>query len=568
MVTRRRPLAALAVCAALLAAPAAASARDVSVHSFDGTAISAHFFPAAGLGPGQTAPTVMVGPGWSMSGETDPNSAANPVLENFGVTPIGVFHDAGYNVLTWDPRGFGASGGTVQVDDYRYEGRDAQALIDYIQAQPEARLEAPGDPLLGMAGSSYGGIIQVVTAAIDDRVDAIVPNITPHDLTSSLFKERAVKAGWGLLLIGAGIEGATLPGLIGNPPQTGGLDPHITDTVTSGGLTNSVSDANYNWFAEKGPGFLVDNIRIPTLLTQGTADTLFTPQEAIDNFSSLAARSGAPLKMMWFCGGHGICNTNSGPSGYVRTRTLAWLDRYLKGDTAVDTGPRFEWLAEDGNWRSAANYPLRSAGQLTARGSAALPITPAQTSGGLILATPLPLPGLAATLPIPGPAQASDIVGAPQLNLTYSGTAFPAKTFVYAQIADPGNLRVVGNQATPIPVMLDGQPHTISRPLEPIASRAAAGHGYELEIVPNTNLYGAQTSIGFANFTDMQVALPLVDAAGTPPPGTSSAPTSTTMRTMRCKRGRRAKHGHKRHNKHKRRCAKKHPHKHKHKHHR
>ena len=64
---------------------------------------------------------------------------------------------------------------------------------------------------------------------------------------------------------------------------------------------------------------------------------------------------------------------------------MAWLDRYLKGDTSVDTGPRFEWLAEDGAWRSAADYPLKSAGELTASGEATLPITPVSTSGALIL---------------------------------------------------------------------------------------------------------------------------------------------------------------------------------------
>src|SRR4029078_12846440 len=108
--------------------------------------------------------------------------------------------------------------------------------------------------LLGMAGASYGGIIQLVTAAIDPRVDAIVPNITPHDYTSSLFKERAVKAGWGLILVGAGIEGGTLPGLIGPNPNLDALDPHILSTIPEAVTDNTVSEENYDWFADKGPG--------------------------------------------------------------------------------------------------------------------------------------------------------------------------------------------------------------------------------------------------------------------------------------------------------------------------
>jgi ABC-2 type transport system ATP-binding protein len=63
------------------------------------------------------------------------------------------------------------------VDSPDFEGRDVQALIDFVARQPEARLDGPGDPRIGMSGPSYGGGIQIVTAAIDGRVDAITPTI-------------------------------------------------------------------------------------------------------------------------------------------------------------------------------------------------------------------------------------------------------------------------------------------------------------------------------------------------------------------------------------------------------
>ena len=55
---------------------ARAEARDATVRSFDQTPISMHFFPAAGLAAGKSAPTVLVGPGWSQAGETDENSSS------------------------------------------------------------------------------------------------------------------------------------------------------------------------------------------------------------------------------------------------------------------------------------------------------------------------------------------------------------------------------------------------------------------------------------------------------------------------------------------------------------
>ena len=224
---------------------------------------------------------------------------------------MGVFRRAGYNVLTWDPRGFGQSGGTVQVDSPEYEGRDVQALIDYVARQPEAQLDRAGDPRVGMSGASYGGGIQLVTAAIDSRLDAIAPVIAWHSLVTSLYKAQSPKSGWGSALFALGVEGSTIPGIPAG--ETGNLDPHITSAYTSGLAYGQFSDEDVQWFAARGPGALVQRIRIPTLLIQGTVDTLFTLDEAITNYRILRANK-VPTKMIWFCGGHGACLTDAGPA--------------------------------------------------------------------------------------------------------------------------------------------------------------------------------------------------------------------------------------------------------------
>ena len=66
----------LALAALALLAPTAA-ARDQVVTSFDGTAIATSFMPAAGLKPGQKAPTVLMTHGWAGTRSRDENGASS-----------------------------------------------------------------------------------------------------------------------------------------------------------------------------------------------------------------------------------------------------------------------------------------------------------------------------------------------------------------------------------------------------------------------------------------------------------------------------------------------------------
>ena len=94
----------------------AASARDVTITSFDGTKIAAHWFPGKGVSAGKPAPTILEVPGWSQPGDSASGGGPGPG-QLFGVLGIGNFIAHGYNVLTWDPRGFGQSEGTVQSEE-------------------------------------------------------------------------------------------------------------------------------------------------------------------------------------------------------------------------------------------------------------------------------------------------------------------------------------------------------------------------------------------------------------------------------------------------------------------
>ncbi len=507
----RKHLTILGVSAALLgsslaaapaiAAPAAPASRtDVVITSFDGTPIHTIFFPATGLAAGQQAPTVMVGPGFGLPGGRLPLTTTSTLIGSIGIAPL---RDAGYNVVTWDPRGFGLSGGEAYVNNPAYEGRDGSAIIDYIAAQPEASLDAPGDPVLGMAGASYGGGIQFVLASQDQRVDAITPTIAWNDLTTSLYKAGSFKSGWGALLCAEGTALGQLGSLVGNQ---GALAAPVRQACREGlSYPNQLSAESIAYFESLTPDSMFTSIAAPTLIIQGTADTLFTLDEATRNYD-LIRSTGTPTKMLQFCGGHGLCNSTAGPDR-ITPAVLNWFAKYLRNEP-VDTGAAFEFIDQAGVTRGAPGYPQAS-GALTGTGSGSILLSPAAVSGAVVAAAVAPV---AVNVPISAPAVSTSVFGAPQLTLTYRGSARQGSTHVYAQIIDKSRASLVlGNQVTPVPLILDGKEHTLTVPLEEVSYTAGPGSRLVLQITPATSVYALAKATALTSFT-ASVSVPTVAA--------------------------------------------------------
>jgi ABC-2 type transport system ATP-binding protein len=479
---------------------AGGAGEEWSITSFDGAVIRAHWFPVEDLGAGATAATVLMGPGWGSAADTHLGTAGDD-------TGIASLLASGFNVLTWDPRGFGQSTGTIEVDSPEFEGRDVEQLIDWVASQPQAELDAAGDPRLGMVGGSYGGGIQLVTAAIDCRIDAIVPIIAWHSLQTSLFKADTPKTGW------AGLLAAASAGR--------NLDPTIT-RANATGPTGVVDPADVQWFADRGPGELVDHITVPTLIIQGTVDTLFTLDEGVTNFEAIAAND-VPVAMLWFCGGHGACLTPAGDEARSGQAALAWLQRYVQGDTSVDVGTTFEFVDQDGVSYTADDFPTVGDQPLTGTGSGSLELTaaggagPASADGPGLAPLVAPITPAKATnavnVSIPAASADTVLVGAPHLTMTYSGTVADgtAPTRVFAQLVDDTTGLVLGNQITPIEVTLDGAAHTVDVPLEMIAFTSHAGSSITLQIVATTVAYAQPRLGGSIDFESISIGLPVVD---------------------------------------------------------
>ncbi|MFJ2889705.1 CocE/NonD family hydrolase [Streptomyces sp. NPDC087305] len=306
------------------------------------------------------------------------------------------FAQRGYVGLVYSGLGFGKSGCLVSLDDPGIDGQAASGLIDFLAGTRAAddgtradfvTLDAKGDPRVGMIGGSYGGAIQLATAAVDHRVDALVPMITWHDLAYSLDPNNAVGQGsrdvpgafkwqWtnAFYLIGE-TQPLTVPGL--DPTRVNSLScVHfvsracaIIRTLNSGSYPPAATADLLAYARGVSPVTYLKQVKAPTLLVQGQADTLFNLNEATATYKTLTAQ-GTTTKMIWQSWGHsgGMTDPAAGEldltkgdleSSYVGRRILSWFDRYLLKRTGTDTGPAFayyrDWITNPADTYATTN---------------------------------------------------------------------------------------------------------------------------------------------------------------------------------------------------------------------
>lgn len=245
------------------------------------------------------------------------------------------YREAGFAVISIDQRGFGESTGTVRVMDPEFEGRDliqildwAEDNLDYLRYRDEPDLPEELNPNLvaGAIGGSYGGGYQILLHGQDPgrRLDALVPDITWHDLRYSLNPGNVIKTGWDLVLVSVGEAGSSGKG-------NDGLDPIIREILAQGASLNRFPEAGLDFFYYHSPayrcsgepltvaedsGLLTYQMNPPAfdvpptpyaevdvLLTQGMKDTLFNFNDAWRNFECLKA-SGGDVRLLTHQSGH------------------------------------------------------------------------------------------------------------------------------------------------------------------------------------------------------------------------------------------------------------------------
>ncbi|WP_370490432.1 CocE/NonD family hydrolase [Mycobacterium sp. pV006] len=493
------------------AAPSTPRARSVKVTSFDGTEIYVHFMPAKGLAAGKSAPTVLNGPGVGLPGATTLNNRLDSFLP-YDVVGVGKLRSEGYNVVSWDPRGEWNSGGRMELQSPDFEGRDISHIISWLSTL-DSVAKVDGDPRIGMVGVSYGGGVQFSAAIVDRRIDAIVPTVAWNSLVDAIFPRQAVSSVWGTFL-------SALLTITGARPNE-----RVLPAVIGAVLTGKAKQSDIDLFNSRNHADRLGEITAPTLFMQGTVDTLVPLAQADLNARALI-KAGTTTKVVWFCGGHGACLSSRNDGQVVWRETMEWLNRYVKGDETIDTGPQFEWVDQRGDWYSSDTYPVTTGEPVTAvlgrsKRIGYLPLigasgpNPWVITRGLvpaIMGLPSAAPALnAVNLRVPKATEFTHLIGAPELTLTYSGTG-NAK-HVYAQLVDNRTKLVLGNQVTPIPVVLDGESRTVTFSMEQIAHTLRPGESLTLQLVTSAFQFVNFYSWGAIQVEGMSLELPTLAGA-------------------------------------------------------
>ncbi|WP_406861015.1 alpha/beta fold hydrolase [Streptomyces sp. HUAS MG47] len=534
-------LAVLAVLAGGGAWAAAASDRPPPVQRADrvldlpGAQIDTSYFTAGGDG---RRPAVLLGHGFGGS-KDDVRAQAEKLARD------------GYAVLTWSARGFGRSTGRIGLNDPAHEVQDVRRLIDWLAARPEVRLDEKGDPRVGVAGASYGGAIALLAAGYDPRVDAIAPAITYWNLADALFPNGVFKKLWAGIFFSTGSTSATPggPGAgAGRPVAAPSACGRFTDELCALYQRVAVSgkpDAAARALLEaRSPSAVGARIKVPTLIVQGQADSLF-PLSHADAMARTIAANGAPVAVDWIAGGH---DGGDRETDRIESRVGAWFDRHLKGEANADTGPAFRVSRTGGvdstdgratlRGATADRYPGLAAGARTVElaGRAQTFANPAGANPPAISAVPgvggalgsFSSLGVGLSLDFPGQFAAFEsrpltvpmrITGAPTVRVKVTSDTGEAVLFgkVY-DVGPDGRQQVLPAQLV-APVRVDGaqQGRSVDLTLPAVDHEVEAGHRLRLVL--------AATDLGYAS--------PATPAAYTvAAEGPLTVPTAPAVRTQ------------------------------------
>jgi fermentation-respiration switch protein FrsA (DUF1100 family) len=297
--------------------------RDVTFSAEDGTMLRGWLHPA----PQGIGPAIVMTHGFSGVKEQIDHYAA-------------AFARAGFSVLVYDHRGFGASDGEPRQEiDPARQLSDWRDALTFIERMPEIDAAAG----VGIWGSSFAGGLAIILAANDRRVTCVVaqiPNVSGHRNARELFsptQRTELAARFQADRVGriAGAPPAVIPVFGSSPRELVALPTAVTPgfigaiETAAPGWRNEVTLRSLEHVLEYEPaGWLPYVSPTPLLMIVAANDTITFPHHQLEAFESALG----PKQLVIHPGDH--FDTYADHFEHTRGAASRWFAQHLSPRTS------------------------------------------------------------------------------------------------------------------------------------------------------------------------------------------------------------------------------------------
>ena len=363
------------------APPAAGTCRagqtyNIYVTAPTGDTVAMTVFEPPNICGGAKYPLVLQAAGFGGTRTQSVSGGAPSASEGYGVGEnLAYVVASGYGAISFDQRGMGETTGKIRVMDPDFEGKDYLSVMDWAQAKlpwlafgPTLEGDDPSEPIMGAMGGSYGGMYQVMLANIDKRhrLHAITPNITPGNLSFSLFQGTTPKTLWNLFLFGDGQQAGS--GL--NRAQ---FDPFVNELFVSDLAADQEDPFATDFFNYHSADYFCNDKAIATnggagtspllpptsappkvnaMIWIGVRDTLFNFNNGYENYECFS-KGGGDVRLLSYQAGHNSVGVvpDLGATLYLPANddedsrcgatlnedqaAVLWFNQYLKGQAGA-----------------------------------------------------------------------------------------------------------------------------------------------------------------------------------------------------------------------------------------
>lgn len=253
------------------------------------------------------------------------------------------FAQAGFSVLVYDHRGFGASDGQPRLEiDPAHQLSDWRDALTFAEGLPEVDAAAG----VGIWGSSFAGGLAIILAANDPRVACLVaqiPNVSGHRSARELFSptqraELAARFQADRVARGEGASPALIPVFATSSDELVALP-----TAVAPGFINAIEMAAPKWRNEvtlrslenvleyEPAGWLPYVSPTPLLMVVAARDTVTFPHHQLAAFQA----AHEPKRLVMHPGGH--FDTYTDHFEHTCHAAVEWFAEHLSPNTARST---------------------------------------------------------------------------------------------------------------------------------------------------------------------------------------------------------------------------------------